>query len=86
MLKTITKKIWFTFAALLIVMAVISSLVRALTPWASHYKPQLERQLSQVLGSRVTIRSLETGWYWFEPLLKLKGVDIYDKQHQKKFI
>jgi uncharacterized protein (TIGR02099 family) len=64
--------------------AVISSLFRALTPLAKQYKTEVEQHLSTVLGEPVKIRSMETGWYWFYPVIQLKQVDI--KGEQQKLI
>lgn len=76
------KKCWVSFAILIITLAILSSIVRALTPWTEQYKGKLERHLSQLTGRPVTIQSMETGWYWFEPVLKLNQVVISDdKQH-----
>lgn len=70
------KRFRIYFAILIIVIAVLSSIFRALTPWASQYKSQVEHHLSTLLGEKVTISSMETGWYWFEPVVKLHEVDI----------
>nr|WP_302473891.1 YhdP family protein [Legionella sp. PL877] len=69
---------WICLAALIIAAAVISSLFRALTPWAKQYKSQVEHHLSVLLGEPVTINTMETGWYWFEPVIKLNQVAILD--------
>ncbi|ASQ45421.1 hypothetical protein clem_04315 [Legionella clemsonensis] len=65
-------------AILIIAAAVISSLFRALTPWATQYRTDVERHLSALLGEPVTIHAMETGWYWFEPVIKLKQVEVLD--------
>ncbi len=72
------KKIWITFAILIILVAVFSSLFRSLTPWAEQYKGEVEFHLTQILGQPVTIQTMETGWYWFQPVLKLKQVALSD--------
>ncbi|KTD15399.1 transmembrane protein [Legionella hackeliae] len=65
-------------AILIIAAAVISSLFRALTPWATQYKTDVEHHLSTLLGEPVTISTMETGWYWFEPVIKLNQVEVLD--------
>ncbi|WP_126338587.1 YhdP family protein [Legionella spiritensis] len=72
------KRIRIYLAVLIIIAALLSSLVRALTPWATQYKPALEQYLSTLLGQPVIIDSLKTGWYWFEPVVKLKEVTVRD--------
>ncbi|QRN04320.1 TIGR02099 family protein [Legionella sp. MW5194] len=72
------KRIRIFLAAFIIVAALLSSLFRALTPWATQYKSEVEQHLSTLLGEAVTIQSMETGWYWFEPVIKLNQVTVTD--------
>ena len=74
------KKCWMPFAIFLITMAILFSLFRALTPWAKQYKGEVEQHLSSLLGQPVIISSMETSWYWFEPVLKLNQVAVSDSQ------
>ncbi|KTD59030.1 transmembrane protein [Legionella shakespearei DSM 23087] len=74
----ILKKIWVALAILIILAAVTSSIFRSLTPWATQYKGEVEQHLTSLLGQPVTIQSMETGWYWFQPVLKLKQITIHD--------
>lgn len=65
-------------AILIIVLALLSSLVRALTPWVAQYKADFEKHLSTLLGRVVVIEGMQTGWYWFEPVIKLNDVLLVD--------
>ncbi len=38
--------------------------------------------MSSLLGQPVVISSMETSWYWFEPVLKLNQVTVSDRQNQ----
>ena len=67
-------------AVILIIMAILFSVFRALTPWARQYKGEVEQHLSSLLGQPVIISSMETSWYWFEPVLKLNQVAVSDSQ------
>jgi len=82
--NSLLKKIGMTLAVIIILAAVFSSLFRSLTPWAKQYKGEVEHHLSVLLGQSVTIQSMETGWYWFEPVLKLKKVTLSD--HNQKIL
>lgn len=75
-MKTLIKRVWFTIAFVLVGMALIFSLFRGLTPWISQYKGQLETELSVFLGEKVTIETMETGWFWFEPVIRLNQVEL----------
>ncbi|MGQ3892289.1 YhdP family protein [Legionella sp. CNM-4043-24] len=70
------RRFWFFLAAVVICLAIISSLFRALTPWARQYKSEVEQHLSTLLGQSVNIRSMETSWYWFEPVIKLQDITV----------
>ncbi len=72
------KRCWVILAFLIITVAVISCLFRALTPWATEYKAEVEQKLSLAFGQKVTINTMETGWYWFEPVVKLNQISISD--------
>lgn len=78
----IAKRCWISIAFVIICVALIFSLFRALTPLAEYYKTDLEGQLTKILGHEVVIDSMETTWYWFEPVLKLNHVTIFDPNHQ----
>ena len=86
LLKKLLKKCWMPLAIALIIMAILFSLFRALTPWAKQYKGDVEQHLSMLIGQPVIINSMETSWYWFEPVLRLNQVTVLDNQdHVLKF-
>lgn len=73
---------WFFLGIVIVVMAIVFTVFRALTPWARQYKPQIEQHLSAILEQPVTIGSMETSWYWFQPVLRLNQVSVTDDQSQ----
>lgn len=82
-LKNFASLCWFPIAILFILIAILSSLFRALTPWATQYKGEVEQHLSHVLGKPVSIEKMETGWYWFEPVVKLHDIVIKGDLNQR---
>ena len=52
-------EIFFFF--LIIFTALVSSVFRALTPWATEYKSDVEKRLPTLLGQPVSIKTMETG-------------------------
>lgn len=70
-----------SLAFILITLAILFSVFRALTPFAEQYKGKLETHLSIMLGKPVAIDSMETSWYWFEPVLKLNKLTIVGSNH-----
>ena len=81
-MNKVLKKIWITLAILIILAAVVSSIFRSITPWAKQYKGEVEQHLTFLFGQPVTIQTMETGWYWFQPVLKLKQVQLSDGDKQ----
>ena len=79
----ILKKSRLPIAIFMIVLAIIFSVFRALTPWVKQYKHDVEQHLSALLNQPVKISDLETSWYWFQPVLKMHQVTVSDPQHHK---
>ncbi|MCH9716420.1 MAG: hypothetical protein K0U52_04965, partial [Gammaproteobacteria bacterium] len=75
-LKRCAKRIWVLGVTLVVLSAILLTVFRALTPWAAQYKETVETQLSRFLGTKVSIQDMKTSWYWFEPVLKLDGIQI----------
>lgn len=84
--RTYLKWAWFLLASTIIFVAILFTTFRALTPWASQYKEQIEAHLSALIGQPVAIKNMQTGWYWFKPVLRLNEVSFVDNnQHQLIF-
>lgn len=75
-LSAFFKKIWIYFAAFVIVVALICSFFRSLTPWITPYHHQIEAYLSKYIGCPVTFQSLEADWYWGTPLIKFCNLSL----------
>lgn len=73
------KRVWVFLAFFIIMSAILSGFVRALTPWATQYKYVFERYLSSLIGEPVSIRSMNTGWYWFEPIIQLNHIEVFNQ-------
>lgn len=79
-LKRYLKRVWIFFVALIVFAAIVLTVFRALTPWASRHKADVEGHLSKLFGTSVSIQQMKTSWYWFQPVLKLDNLTISDKQ------
>ncbi|MDP3558776.1 MAG: AsmA-like C-terminal region-containing protein [Legionellaceae bacterium] len=77
-LKIWIKRIWIGCAVFVIVLALLSSCFRALTPWLDRYRTDIEKWFGTMLHQPVHIRHIEAGWYWFEPVLHFEGLEIGD--------
>ncbi len=79
MLK-VFRHIWTMLAIFLVIMAIVFTLFRAMTPWVKQYRSQIQQQLSVWTGKKITIHDIETSWYWMTPVLRLNQVAISDTQ------
>ena len=70
----------------LIVLAVVFSVLRAVLPHATGYVDDLEQALTQQVGLPVSISSMDADMYWLVPRLKLVDVVIYDKAKQRELL
>ena len=70
-----------SLAVLLITTAVVFSTVRAVLPYATGYKLEIQQEISQQIGLPVEIDSIDAELYWFTPRLKLIEVVVYDESH-----
>lgn len=82
LVSILIKRFSMILAILIICAALLSSIFRALTPWAKEYKGQVEHHLSDLLGQPVHIKTMETSWYWFVPVLKLQSVSLQGKDSE----
>ena len=80
-LFTIFRHTWHCFAVFLVVLAILFSFFRSLTPWVKQYKTQIQQHLSLWIGQDVAIDDIVTSWYWFTPVLKFKQV-LISQSHQ----
>ena len=72
-------RIWLitTVTIVLITLAVIFSILRALLPHATAYVTDIEQQISALIGQPVSIESLDADMHWLTPRLKLINFVIY---------
>ena len=69
-------------AVVLISAAVVFSVLRAVLPYATGYKNEIQLEISKQIGLPVEIESIDAAIHWFSPRLKLIGVSIYDKKNK----
>ncbi|MCG6937462.1 MAG: hypothetical protein LJE83_04735 [Gammaproteobacteria bacterium] len=69
-------------AMMLITAAVIFSVLRAVLPYATGYKNEIQLEITQQIGLPVVIDSIDAAIDWFSPRLKLIDVTIYDKRNK----
>ena len=71
-----------SLAVLLISAAVVFSVLRAVLPYATGYKNEVQQEVSRQIGLPVEIESIDAAIHWFSPRLKLIGVSVYDEKNK----
>lgn len=71
---------WYTFAALVVLAAVLLSLARLLLPFADRYRGDVEAWASIQLRQPVRIGTIDAAWQGLGPVLKLQEVRLLDRQ------
>ena len=79
-------RIWLVFATLVILIAVVISLLRALLPFTYLLESDIESFLSEKLGAQVTFDAISAGWEDQGPLLELKNIQVYDTEQQLEIL
>ena len=51
-------------------------------PEISKYQPKITQAISNTLGQRVTIGSIEANWQGLNPHIRLNDVEIYDQENR----
>jgi len=67
-------------AVVLISTAVVFSVLRAVLPYATGYKAEIQQEISRQIGLPVEIDTIDAAIHGFSPRLKLLGVSIFDKK------
>lgn len=63
-------------AGVLVLVAAVSAISRALLPWAERYQPDLEAVISEYLDAPVRFGSVDLRWQRYQPQLVLQDVRI----------
>ncbi|NNJ72630.1 MAG: hypothetical protein HKP09_05565, partial [Enterobacterales bacterium] len=67
---------WQIFAGLIILLAVLISIARVLTPYINDYRPQIEDWLSIQIGQNVSIGQIKSEWKMLGPSLTLYDINV----------
>ncbi len=76
--RTSTRTISAVIATVLIVVALVLNVARALTPLLEHYHKNIEQWSTGWIGRPVQIEHIRVSWYGYEPALKLSNLRVLD--------
>jgi uncharacterized protein (TIGR02099 family) len=78
MLAWLWRVAWWSFAAVVVVVAVALSAARLMLPGMSEYKTQIEAMAQRLVDRPVEIGTLDAAWRGLSPVLRLKKVVVRD--------
>jgi uncharacterized protein (TIGR02099 family) len=83
MLARISRRIyhacWYTFAAIILITAVLVTLVRLSLPHINDHRVNIEQWISSNVGYPVRIEHIDAAWQGWTPYLYLNGITVFDK-------
>ncbi len=82
-IRCLTGMLWYGFASVVVLAAVLLTLARLLLPLAEDYRAEAEQGLSDYAGQPIKVTGLKAEWSGFEPQLHFSDVRLYDKQGDK---
>lgn len=81
--QNILHKLFYLFAAALVLLAVLITSVRMLTPVLNYQHKLCAAWVEHLLGRPIKIGHLEAWWDGYHPELRLKDVTIFSADHKK---
>lgn len=78
--------LWYGFAGIAVVAAVLLTVVRLLLPLAENYRVEAEQALSEYAGQPIRVADLKAQWAGFEPQLYFSDVRLYDKENTNQVL
>ena len=79
-LVSLHRGLWIFIAAIIVVVAIVLSAARIITPYLVTQRPEIEQKISAYLQLPVQINNFTVRWQRFMPVIKATNVVIYDDQ------
>ncbi|WP_016955126.1 YhdP family protein [Catenovulum agarivorans] len=76
LISAFIRKLWFSFAVILVASALVISSVRVGLPYANHFKPQITQWFTQQFNQAIAIRDLSADWQGAGPVVQLEGFEF----------
>jgi uncharacterized protein (TIGR02099 family) len=79
----IAHRLWYMIAAAIILIALLVTIMRWLTPVLNEHRADFEKLASNLLQMPVMIRSVAVSWHGYSPQISLENVMVLDPDTQK---
>lgn len=77
---------WYSFAAILVLAALLLTAARVLLPYVDSYRQEIEQLASESSGQPVRIAEMKAEWRGFTPYLIFTNIDLMDEQAEKSLL
>ncbi len=85
-LISLIKKIGYIFAAIIITVAILVCISRAIAPVLDQHRDDFEKWATQLLQTPVSIKNVQVSWYQYQPVISLNQVTVLDKQAKETIL
>ena len=85
-MRKILKWLGLLAATVVVIMALLLSIARAITPYLANYQPELQQWAVKALGLPVQIGQVKAAWYNLEPVLSFSDVIVLNKKHTRHLL
>ncbi len=83
LIRAALSTLWYSFATLVVLAAILVSMARLLLPFASDYKTEAEQLATRYAGQTIRISSLYAEWKGLGPEVRFEDVRLYDADGKK---
>ncbi|MEJ2116174.1 MAG: hypothetical protein P8X88_09090, partial [Gammaproteobacteria bacterium] len=73
---------WYILVAILVLLAIVITIVRSNPSIYQHYLPEIQQNISSILGKPVVADSIRIDWYGFSPQITVHNLSIFEEVDQ----
>jgi len=83
LIRTALATLWYSFATIVVLAALLVSTARLLLPLVEDYKSEAEQLVSRYAGQTIRVSGLRAPWNGLGPDVRLRDVRVYDAGGQQ---
>ena len=82
MLRKLLLSGWYVLVAILVLLAIVISIVRAYPSIYQNYLPEIKQNISSILGKPVHVDSIRIDWHGITPQITTSNLTIFEGEDQ----
>ena len=75
-MKRFTDIIWWSVVSIVLILVTLLIAIKMLLPYVDNYRPQIERNLSQISGYEIQIKKISAKLEGLDPSFSISGVSL----------